>query len=104
MRIMRHALTAAALTTALAAGSCPEGSSAVLRDAAIANIEALNAAGVDPLEMTPRQMAIASAGCALATTVVTVYDATVPDAPEAVRDFCVAFLKAGQDALDPPTE
>jgi len=59
--------TMIALSTVGLLGACVEGvDKKVLADAAIAQVQALNAAGVDPVTLDPEKLALLASGCALA--------------------------------------
>jgi len=90
---------AAALALSACSGWAPSADrSAILRTAAIEQIAALNAAGIDPVQLSPERQALAASSCAMATTLMTVYRGDIPDAPDMVRDYCAVLLKVTSSA------
>lgn len=96
---MKHLALIAALALA---GCMPTENSQALRAAYATQIEIWNAAGIDPLQLEPRELMLASASCATLTSLSTV---TNPDAPEMTDDlaqWCVEVVRALAPAAPVP--
>lgn len=65
----------------------------VFRAAAIAQVEALNAAGVDPLKLDPKSLVIATSSCNTIAAVVTMTDPGIPEASPSALDYCADLAK-----------
>jgi len=97
---MRGVRILGALVLAGALGACSLSSEQVnaMRDAAIANIEAWNAAGVDPLQASPELVAAMLATCTTATAILTVVDPTLAELGDDGAAFCAVVAKAAGSA------
>ncbi len=73
---------------------------AELRNIAIERIEAFNRLGVDPIQLQPWQLLALDTACVMVTSLVTVIDSTVEDAPENVLAACEAIMLAAAPARD----
>jgi len=80
----------------LALAACSADKTALLRQSAIDQIAALEASGVNYVELSPERRARISAACAIATTVVTVWNPSVPDAPSTVENTCAVIMRASE--------
>lgn len=78
-------LTAAAVLSACALTADQK---AVLADTAIVQIQALNAAGIDPVSLDEKELAVLSSGCVM---IAVVY-------PERADDVALACLAIGEAA------
>lgn len=71
-----------------------EDSSAVLRSAAVAQVEAFEAAGLDVVSLTVEQKALALSSCAMATALLTVWNPAVESASPRVTAWCAELVEA----------
>lgn len=80
------ALTAVAV---LSACSLDAAQKQALADAAIVQIQSLNASGIDPINLDAEELALLSAGCAFVP-------AFYPDAATDIENACAAIMEAAK--------
>jgi hypothetical protein len=80
-----------------------------LRAIAVQEIEALNARGVNPIELDGVSLALLRSSCTLGTAVVTVWNPMIASLSQGGADLCAVIMKAATPvpgAVDPdvPTD
>lgn len=83
---MKLVLTLAAVAALSACAQLASADKKALADAAVAQIQAINAAGFDPVNLPPEQIAIIQSGCAVIPLI-------YPDMTDEVSLACVAAME-----------
>lgn len=77
------------LVAVAALSACAETDSRAIADAAVIQIQALNAAGTDPVSLSPENMAFLSAGCVMVQVV-------YPDVASEIAAVCDVVTEVAQ--------